>query len=137
MKPVHLGDVDRGFAAGVNAAKLGRLNPFELALAAQIGLKLGEDTQHVEEGFAGGSGGIDRLFRRTQGHTAPFQIMNNVLQIFHRSSEPIDTCDHQGVAGTQKFEKDGEFGSAVTARTAFLLGPDDSATRTAKGSFLD
>ena len=80
MEPVHLCDVDCGFAAGVNAAELGSLDPLKLALATKIGFELGEDTQHVEEGFAGCSRGIDRLFRRTQGHAALFQIMDDILQ---------------------------------------------------------
>jgi hypothetical protein len=52
------------------------LYAFELALAAQIRLKLSEDAEHIEEGFAGrrtenASDGLDSIWvnpKRTQVH---------------------------------------------------------------------
>jgi hypothetical protein len=43
---------------------------FKLALSAQVGLELGEHTQHVQEAFAGRRAGVDRLLRRLEAGAA-------------------------------------------------------------------
>jgi hypothetical protein len=52
---------DRPLSTFIGASSLGRGDTFELALAAEICLKLGKYTKHVEEGLAGCGAGIDRL----------------------------------------------------------------------------
>ena len=56
-----LGRVDGSWAALVDAALLGSSDPFHLALAPQVRLELREHAEHVEEGFARGRAGVDRL----------------------------------------------------------------------------
>jgi hypothetical protein len=51
----------RGRAALVDAGGLGLGDPFELALAPEVRLELSEHAEHVEEAFAGGRAGVDRL----------------------------------------------------------------------------
>jgi hypothetical protein len=62
----HLVGVDRGYASFVDAGRLGLGDPLQLSLAAKVGLELGKHPEHVEEAFAGGRAGIDRLFCRSQ-----------------------------------------------------------------------
>ena len=54
---------------------------FELALFAQVGLKLCEDAEHIEERLARGRAGIDRLLRRLEDRTLRFERADNILQI--------------------------------------------------------
>ena len=75
--------------------------------------------------------------RNPWGKAVAFQIMDDILQIFHRSSQAIDARDHKGVTWSEEFQKDCQFGAAVTARAAFLLGPDDGASGSAQGGVLD
>src|SRR5690348_2185037 len=63
----HLERVDRWLAALVDAARLRGGDAFQLPLTAQIRFKLGKHAKHVEEGFARGGAGIDRLFGCLQG----------------------------------------------------------------------
>ena len=137
MKPVNLSDIDRRLAARIDAPQLGGLNALKLALAPKIGLELGEDPQHVEKRLAGGCGRIDRLLGCAQGDATKLQIMNDILQILHRSGESVDARDHQGVTWSKEFEKDGKFGSSITARTTFFLGADHGASGSSQGTVLD
>ena len=58
--------VDPGWAAAIGAALLRRGDPLDLALAAQVGLELRKDAEHVEERFAGSGRGVHRLFGGSQ-----------------------------------------------------------------------
>ena len=57
---------DRRLAAFVDAARLRGADPFELALATQIGFEFGEHAEPVEKRLARRSAGVDRLFGRLQ-----------------------------------------------------------------------
>jgi hypothetical protein len=43
----------------------------QLPLAAKVGLELGEHAEHVQEAFAGGRAGVDRLLRGLQDRRRP------------------------------------------------------------------
>ncbi len=60
---------------------------FELAFAAQIGFELSEYTEHVEETFACGDAGIDRLFGRSQRGAAGLHLAHDILQIANAAGE--------------------------------------------------
>lgn len=68
IEAMHFGWNDRRFAAAVDTARLRRRDPLQLTFTAQIGFKFGKNTQHIEEGFAGGSTRIDRSFRCLEGN---------------------------------------------------------------------
>jgi len=63
---------------------------FELALFAQVGLKLCEDAEHIEERLARGRAGIDRLLRRLEACALGLHGANDVLQVADASRQTID-----------------------------------------------
>lgn len=85
--------------------------PFHLALATQIGFEFGEDTEHVEEGFACGSAGVDRLFGRLERGARGFERSNDVLH-GRRSSGRDDRCEQEPMSGMV------EFGDGLAPRRA-------------------
>ncbi len=46
-------EVDSWFAASINAPLFRLCDPLHLAFTAKVGLKLSEDTQHIQEAFSG------------------------------------------------------------------------------------
>ena len=72
-----------------------------------------------------------------QSYTLPFQLMHDVLQVFHRPGEPVDAGDDQGVAGLHEVEQHLQLSPAIAARTAGLLGADHLAARCLEGGALD
>ncbi len=74
LQLAHLGRVDRRHPTLVDPGRLGLGDALELALLAQVGFELGEDAEHVEEGFAGGGAGVDGLLGGAQGHA--FRVCN-------------------------------------------------------------
>ena len=121
--------IDRRLAALVDAARLGGADPFELPLAAQIGLELGEHAEHVEKGLAGRGAGVDRLLGRLQRDALGLQLVHDVLQVLQRARQAIDAGDDERVAGAQEVEQHLQFAAPVAARAARLLGPDHLAAR--------
>ena len=89
-QPHNFDRIDRRLAALIDAARLGRIDPFQLALASQIGLELGEHPERVEECFAGGSAGIDRLLGRPQGDVLGLELVDDVLEVLQRARQTID-----------------------------------------------
>jgi hypothetical protein len=69
-QPPDFAGVDLWLAALVDAARLRSADPLQLPLAPQIGLKLGEHAEHVEERLARRSAGVDRLLGRLQRDTS-------------------------------------------------------------------
>ena len=104
-QPSDFAGVDRRLAALVDAARLGGGDPFELPLAAQIGLEFGEHAEHVEERLAGGSAGVDRLLGCLQRDTPGLQLVHDVLQVLQRTRQAIDAGDDERVAGAQEIEQ--------------------------------
>jgi hypothetical protein len=66
---------------------------FQLPLAPQVCLELGEDPEHVEEALAGGRAGIDRLLGRLQTVAAGPHGANDVLKVSDAPGEAIDAGD--------------------------------------------
>ena len=64
--------VDPGWAAAIGAALLRRGDPLGLALAAQVGLELGEDAEHVEECLAGRGRGVHGLLGGSEMGALPY-----------------------------------------------------------------
>jgi hypothetical protein len=56
-----LGSLDRCRATLVDAARLSRVDAFQLAFLAKVRLEFREDAEHVEKGLAGGRRGVNRL----------------------------------------------------------------------------
>ena len=54
--------VDAGWPTAIGGALLRRGDPLGLALAAQVGLELGKNAEHVEEHLAGSGRGVHGLF---------------------------------------------------------------------------
>ena len=91
-------------AAFVDASSLRLSDTFKLAFAPQIGLELGEYAEHIEEAFAGGGAGVDRLLRGLQDcATSPYSSYD-VLQIADATRQAIDTGDHQHVTIAEEIE---------------------------------
>lgn len=101
--------MNRRLAPPVDALGLGLGDPFHLPLAAKVGLELGEDAEHVEEGFARRRRGVDRLFRGLERHSRRAQLMHDVLQVLDRPGQTIDARHHQGVAAPQKLQQHRQF----------------------------
>ena len=89
-QPLDLDRIDRRLAALIDAARLGGIDPFQLALASQIGLELGEHPEHVEECLAGTSAGIDRLLGRPQGDVLGPEFVDDVLEVAQRAGQTVD-----------------------------------------------
>lgn len=135
-QPADFGGIDRGLAPLIDAAPLGRGDPFELALATQSGLELGEHPEHIQERLAGGVGGIDRLLGRHQGRAPLLERLHDVLQILDAACQAVDTRDHEGVSGPQERQQQGEFGAAVARGPADLLRAHDVAGGRPQGGLL-
>ena len=112
-QPPDFAGVDRRLAALVDAARLRGGDPFELPLAAQIGLEFGEHAEHVEERLAGSSAGVDRLLGRLQRDALGLQLVYDVLQVFQRTRQAIDAGDDKRVAGSHEVEQHLQFAAAV------------------------
>jgi hypothetical protein len=70
LELLHPRRINGRLAAFVDAFHLGLGYPLELPLAAQVGLKLGEHTEHVEEALAGCRAGVDWLLSGLQDRAA-------------------------------------------------------------------
>ena len=73
MQPLHLRRINGRLATAIDAPGLGRGNPFQLPLAAQVGFKFREHPQHVQKRFPGRTLGIDRLLGGPEGDTTVLQ----------------------------------------------------------------
>ncbi len=92
--------IDARFAAFISAAGFGRIYTFYLALAPKVRFKFGEYSEHVEERFARGGASVDRLLRRLESDPPTLQLVHNILQIFHRPGEPVNTGYRSDVAAS-------------------------------------
>src|SRR3954463_15176604 len=119
--------IDRPLAALVGASGLGCRDAFKLPLAPEIGLELGEHTEHVEEGLAGRGAGVDRLLGGFQRDPALPEFVDEVLQVPNAARQAIDPGHHEGVPRLEEVEQDLELGPAVASRAACLFGPDHVA----------
>jgi len=64
-KAPDFGGIDAGLASLVDTARFGLCDSFKLALAPQVGLKLGKHAQHVEERLTGCCCRVHRLLGRS------------------------------------------------------------------------
>jgi hypothetical protein len=62
--------------------------------------------------------------------------VDDVLQVLHRSGEPVDARHHQRVAGTQEVEQDLQLGARAALGARLLLRPDRLAAGSAQRRFL-
>jgi hypothetical protein len=106
-------------------------------LTAQIRFKLGEHAQHVEEGFAGGGPGIDRLFGCLQSDTSGLQLVHNVLKVLQRTCQTVNAGNDERVALAQEIEQDLQLGAAIPTCAAGLLGANHLAAGTLQCLALD
>lgn len=65
------------------------------------------------------------------------QLENDVLQVPHRSCEPVDARDHQGVAGLQEVEKQLQLGPAGAVGAQRVLDAGHLEASCLKYSALD
>jgi hypothetical protein len=72
VKLVYGSWIDGAGPALVAAGGLCPRNALGLALTAKVRFELGEDAQHVQKAFAGGSRHVDRLLSRAQRYTLAF-----------------------------------------------------------------
>lgn len=73
--------IDLRLSALGDAARFRRGNAFGLTFLPQVGLKLSEHTEHVEESLASRRARIDWLLCCPQGHLSLLQLMDDILQI--------------------------------------------------------
>lgn len=111
----------------VDASRLGLGDPLGLALAPEVGLELGEDPEHVEEGLAGGGRRVDRLLGRQQPGPLPSQLAHDVLKIADRARQAVNAGDDQRVALADEGQHRAQLVTADGRGAAHLLGPDDVA----------
>jgi hypothetical protein len=121
----------------VDPSRLRLGDAFELTLAAQVGLELGEHAQHVEEALSGGGAGVDRLLGRLEGGAARADRADDVLQIADAPGQAIDAGDHENVPGVQKFQHGAECLTSLGRGPAPLLGPDDLTTALSAASWME
>ena len=57
------------------------------------------------------------------------RLVHDVLEVFQRAGQTIDSGDDERVAGAQKVEQHLELGAAVAARATGLLGTNYLAAR--------
>jgi hypothetical protein len=55
----------------------------------------------MEEQPATRGGGVDALGQRPQPDVTRLQVVDDLLEVAYRASEPVQLGDHQGVAGPQ------------------------------------
>ena len=79
--------INLGGAAAIDASAFGGGDAFGLALAPEIGLELGEDTEHVEEGLARGGRRVHWLLGCGQVGTLVLQHRDDRLQVTHRAGQ--------------------------------------------------
>ena len=96
--------VDPGWTAAIGAALLRRGDPLDLALAAQVGLEVGKDAEHVEERLACSGRGVHGLFGGGEMGALVLEGRDNDLEITHRARQAVDACDHQRLAGMDEIE---------------------------------
>jgi hypothetical protein len=70
VQPSDLLGLDLRPAALVHATRYGDLDAVHLPLPPQVVLELSEDTEHRQEGFAGGRAGVDGVLRHLR--STPF-----------------------------------------------------------------
>lgn len=114
----HFFQIYTRLASFVDAPRLRGGDSLGLPLLAQVGLELGKNAKHVEERLAGGGAGVDRLLGRLERHSPALQLMDDILQILHRTGEPINPGDDKGVTLPQEVEQDLQFGSRAALRSA-------------------
>ena len=83
---------------------LRRNDSFGLALAAQVGLELGEDAEHVEERLAGSGRGVHGLFGSGKMGALVLECRDDDLKIVHGARQPVDVRDHQRLARMDEIE---------------------------------
>ena len=103
---------------------LGSFNPLCLPLSSQVDLELCEHPKHIEESFASGVTGINRLFGCLKVYTPLLQIVGDVLQVTKRTREPINTGNDKGVATSDKLQGSLELLSGLPSGSACLLFED-------------
>jgi hypothetical protein len=86
----HPVGVDRSGPPLVDTGGLGLGDALELPLTTEIGLELREHAEHVQEAFAGGRAGVDRLLRCSEARTLRFERADDVLQIADRTCQAVD-----------------------------------------------
>lgn len=111
IEAMHFGRIDGGFAAAVDTARFRRRDPLQLTFTPQIGFKFGENTQHIEESFAGGGTRIDRLFRRLEGNAFQVQGKNNVLEVIDAAGEAVNPRDGKDISRAQEVQQQLQFGT--------------------------
>ena len=119
--------VDAGWAAAIGGALLRRGDPLGLALAAQVGLKLGKDAEHVEERLAGSGRGVHGLFGGGEMGALVFECRDNDLKITHRARQAVDARDHQRLAGMDELKDGPELGPSREGGAVAGLGADHGA----------
>src|SRR5690606_8291474 len=108
LELANLGWIDAALATFVDAARLGFLDTFHLALAAKVGLKLREHAEHVEKRLSRSRAGVDGLFGCFEEGTLGFQRRHDRLQVTDRTRQAVDAGDYEGVAIAHELQEGGE-----------------------------
>ena len=106
---------------------LRRGDPLGLALAAQVGLELGEDAEHVEERLAGRGRGVHGLFGSSEMGALVLEGRDDDLEITHRARQAVDARDHQRLVGMDEIEDGPQFGASREGGAVAGLGADHGA----------
>jgi hypothetical protein len=96
-----------------------------------------EHTEHIKERLTGGAPGVDRLLRRLKRHALFFQLVHDILKIFHRARQAIDAGYDHCVAFPDAFQQNLQFRASIPTSARPFLFENRHATRFLKGSMLD
>ena len=137
-QPLQLGELlsSHWLASPIGTPLFRSFNPLSLPLASQVGFKLRKHSEHIEESFASGVTGIDRLFDCLEVYTPLLQIVDDVLQITKGTSEPINTGYDQGVTAPDELKSSFELLSGLPSGSTGLFFEDLVATGTFQCGYL-
>jgi hypothetical protein len=83
----------------VVAASPGRGQPSRRAFADEITFELSQGREHMEDEFAAGGGGVDRLLQTAEPDAALAQPGDRVDQMREGAAEAVELPHDEGVAG--------------------------------------
>ncbi|KQO49439.1 hypothetical protein ASF24_09895 [Methylobacterium sp. Leaf86] len=119
--------VEAALTAGIHATTLRALDAFALALLNEPSLHLRDHAEHGQNDVTHFASGRDVWVEHRDMRTALLGLVNKVQDISRVAAEPVQTRDHQFVAGPQELKHGRQFGPAISAATGDLLRTDDPA----------
>jgi len=91
------------------------------ALTDEIPLKLCECTEDVKDESSACIGGVDVLGQRLEPHTTCIKRVDDLDQVQQRTTEPIQSPNHQGVALPQRLQTPTELNPIHVLAKRFFL----------------